>query len=262
MNSKEKEMEPYQFLAIAVEIGGVMLEHGAEVYRVETAIRYILSAYGVEKNNMEVFAIPSNIVVSVIDENDNAITRSKQIEKGETDLDKIDKLNSLCRYICQKKCSYEESKKLLTEIMAGKKYPLYVEMICYIIVGFSFTIFFNGNVRDALVGAVIACIIRILLWILDKLKSSEFFESILCSAFAATVALFSVKMGLADQSDKVIIGSLMTLVPGVAFTNCMRDLIVGDYLSGLMRMADAVLTATGVAIGVCTVISFLPRLFN
>jgi uncharacterized membrane protein YjjP (DUF1212 family) len=49
----------------------------------------------------------------------------------------------------------------------------------------------------------------------------------------------------------------MTLVPGITITNCMRDFIAGDLMTGLSRLAEAILTAAGIAIGVAVNLMFL-----
>lgn len=41
----------------------------------------------------------------------------------------------------------------------------------------------------------------------------------------------------------------MLLTPGIAFTMGIRDFVHGDYLSGTIRMIDAVLIAASIAIG-------------
>ena len=41
----------------------------------------------------------------------------------------------------------------------------------------------------------------------------------------------------------------MPLVPGVAFTNAIRDIANGDYLSGAVRMLDAMLVFVCIAVG-------------
>lgn len=46
-----------------------------------------------------------------------------------------------------------------------------------------------------------------------------------------------------------IIGTLMILTPGIAFTMGIRDFVQGDYLSGTIRMIDALLIAASIAIG-------------
>ncbi len=42
----------------------------------------------------------------------------------------------------------------------------------------------------------------------------------------------------------------MILTPGVAITNSLRDIMSGDYISGMARMLEALLTATFIAAGV------------
>ena len=49
--------------------------------------------------------------------------------------------------------------------------------------------------------------------------------------------------------DKIIIGLVMTLVPGVAITNSVRDVIAGDFIAGQTKMTEALLTATSIALG-------------
>ena len=52
------------------------------------------------------------------------------------------------------------------------------------------------------------------------------------------------------HSDKIIIGSIMLLVPGLALANAMRDFISSDTVTGISRATEAILVATGLAIGV------------
>lgn len=55
--------------------------------------------------------------------------------------------------------------------------------------------------------------------------------------------------------DKVVIGDIMPLVPGIALTTSIRDFFNGDYLSGAIHMIDAILTAFSIAVGVGAVIT-------
>lgn len=57
-------------------------------------------------------------------------------------------------------------------------------------------------------------------------------------------------LGLGDHLNFMIIGSMMPLVPGVAFTVAIRDAADGDYISGTVRMIDALLVFICIAIGV------------
>ena len=57
-------------------------------------------------------------------------------------------------------------------------------------------------------------------------------------------------IGLGIQFDRVIIGGIILLMPGVALVTAIRDLFNGDYLSGGIRLMDALLTGMCIAIGV------------
>ena len=46
-----------------------------------------------------------------------------------------------------------------------------------------------------------------------------------------------------------VIGTLMLLVPGILFTNALRDIIFGDTNSGINRVVEALLIAAAVALG-------------
>ncbi len=70
-----------------------------------------------------------------------------------------------------------------------------------------------------------------------------------------TIAITHVFHGM--STDNILTGALMTLVPGLALTNALRDLFVGDILSGMVRMCEAALTAFALGGGVGIVIKFL-----
>lgn len=57
-------------------------------------------------------------------------------------------------------------------------------------------------------------------------------------------------MGVGENLNFMMIGTIMPLVPGVAFTNSIRDVADGDYISGSVRMLDALLVFFCIAIGV------------
>ena len=62
--------------------------------------------------------------------------------------------------------------------------------------------------------------------------------------------------------DKLISGAIMPLVPGIAFTNAIRDIADSDILSGTVRMVDAVLVFVYIAVGAGTVLSIYNSLMG
>lgn len=86
-------------------------------------------------------------------------------------------------------------------------------------------------------------------------KTSKFITNIFGSALVTLVSLITFSIGLPVLYDKIIIGAIMPLVPGIALTTSIRDFFNGDYLSGAIHMIDAVLTAFCIAAGVGTVMT-------
>lgn len=66
---------------------------------------------------------------------------------------------------------------------------------------------------------------------------------------SALLAVGLTAAGLGQSADLITIGALMILVPGVALTNAVRDVMVGDMVSGLSKLAEAVLIGVAIALG-------------
>ncbi|WDU83434.1 threonine/serine exporter family protein [Caloramator sp. Dgby_cultured_2] len=58
---------------------------------------------------------------------------------------------------------------------------------------------------------------------------------------AAILTLIFKNLINAVNLDKVIIGSIMILVPGIAMTNAIKDALYGDLISSFARFGEALL---------------------
>jgi uncharacterized membrane protein YjjP (DUF1212 family) len=90
---------------------------------------------------------------------------------------------------------------------------------------------------------------------MSKVRFNEFFTYILGGVIAALLSLLAVDLGLALHADKVIIGSIMILVPGIAIVNGIRDMIMGDLVAGISRIVEAFFIAVAIAAGSGIVLS-------
>ena len=53
--------------------------------------------------------------------------------------------------------------------------------------------------------------------------------------------------------DYIIIGNIMLLIPGIALVTSLRDMIVGDTISGLLGALEALIRALAIAAG-CAIV--------
>ncbi len=240
-------MTSEQLLSCALDIGEGMLTSGAEVGRVETAIRYICNAYGCLR--ADVFTITSSIVVSITDQAGQHSTQTRRITATRTDLTRLHKLNSLSREICQTKPEYAFICEQLQKIQSEKTYPLWLEALGSALVGFSFAIFFGGDWLDGVVAGVLGLGLRFLTWLLQKGALNQIFVNVVASFMLSLSAICLVRLGIGHDANKIIIGNIMLLIPGIALTNSLRDMISGDIMTGLLRFLDAVLVAAAIAAG-------------
>lgn len=240
-------MTQEQLLSCALDIGEQMLISGAEVGRVESAIRYICTAYGCRRT--DVFTITSSIVVSVEDDCGCHGTQTRRVTGTRTDLTRLHRLNDLSREICEQTPDFDYVQKKLKDICAQPPYPLWVECLGSAVIGFSFAIFFGGSLMDGLVACALAFFLRCAIWALQKAAMNQIFINTAASFLLSLAAIVLVRNRIGQDVNKIIIGNIMLLIPGIALTNSLRDMISGDIMTGMLRFFDAVLVAAAIAAG-------------
>lgn len=240
-------MHPEQLLTCALDIGEQMLLSGAEIGRVEDSIRLICSAYGCLRT--DVFTITSSIVVSIEDSQRKFYTQSRRITGGKTDLTKLDRLNTLSRRICKETPGWDFVQERLAQIIAAPAYPTWLEVFASAMIAGAFAIFFGGTLADGCVSAVLGAVLRLLTGMLQRAKMNQILINVVATFLVSASAILAVRSGMGTDANEIIIGNIMLLIPGIALTNSLRDMISGDIISGLLRFLDAILVAAAIAAG-------------
>lgn len=236
-----------QLLSRILDIGEQMLISGAEISRVEDSISRMCIAYQVKR--VDVLTITSVVQVSVHLENGEVFTQSRRIRAYATNLNKLDKLNKLSRNICSSLPDLVYIDKELEEINKEQPYSQYAHYLIYALVAGSFTIFFGGNMADGLASAMIGMLLKFLVNAAQKMDKNLLMINIFCSFAVGAVAIFAVQWGFGNNLEKILIGNIMLMIPGLALTTSIRDMISGDTISGLLRFSEAILLATSIALG-------------
>lgn len=240
-------MDFNQVLSCALNIGEHMLVSGAEVYRVEDCIRRICFAYGAV--HVDVFTITSSIVVTMEPPGAQRLTQTRRIERYSTNLDRVHRLNQLSREMCRDRIEYDEFKRRFREIMARKSYPHWVELLSYILIAAAFTVFFGGTWRDALISGFIGAVLKETVFLVGAVRFNHVLSNLIASFVLSLLAYLAVRLRLADMVDMIVIGNIMLLIPGVALTNSLRDMISGDTMAGILRFIEACILALAIAGG-------------
>lgn len=245
-------MEVKQVLNVVTEVSCQMLKYGGEVYRAEESVRYICHYYGIEQ--VDVFAISTNIMVTIT-HGDECITKTRRIPYNQVDLTKVDMLNDLSRHICANRPEYADIQKRLAEIEAIAPYRPMQKALAVALISFAFAMIFGGTIWEGLVSCTIGLVVSVAQMLWKKWEFNKFLQITMSSFLMTALSFFAMNVSGGElHAQPILAGGLMVLVPGLALTNCMRDMMANDFVAGLTKFAEATMTALATALGVALVI--------
>ena len=165
----------------------------------------------------------------------------------------LEQLNALSRRICAEKPPVEEFQQQLSTILAQPGEPR-LHLAGSVLGAASFAVFFGGSLWDGvLAGGVAVFICWMERWLAPFCLNGVAFQFI-ASFLSGMAALLCCRVCPLLHADMVLIGVIMLLVPGIPFTNAIRDILLGDIISGSLRLVEAVLLAAMLALGMMAAI--------
>ncbi|CDQ38339.1 threonine/serine exporter family protein [Virgibacillus salexigens] len=232
--------------------GKIMLQSGAETYRVEDTMNRIAASYGLKK--AESYATPTGIQFST----EGEATYFRRISNRSTDLHKIAEVNHISRQISAQTIEPKEALLHLKGIQhASESFPYWIQMIAAAFVSGSFTIMFGGAWPDFLPSFFAGGIgFFAMIWF-EKVVEIRFIAEFFASFMIAIASGIAIHIGFGIQMDKIIIGAVMPLVPGLHITNAVRDLMAGHLVAGVSKGVEAILTAFAIGAGVAVVFAII-----
>lgn len=235
-------------LSSAMDIGQYMIKYGSEVHRVEDTVTRICRAYGAAR--VEIWAIDSLITASVYMPNGDSSTQTRRISSSSNHLARLEALNSLSREICSAEItpSPAEVDGRVAEIRRLRPIHPILRCMCGALGAGAFAIFFGGRLLDGISAAVIGALMTALIH-LDFINGNAMMRTFILSFFNGLLASLFHAVGFGYNLDKIAIGTIMLVIPGMAFSNSLRDIMYGDTASGTMGFSKALVCALMVVLG-------------
>ncbi|MDX6154446.1 threonine/serine exporter family protein [Marinococcus sp. PL1-022] len=242
-------------MAMCLHAGQLMLRYGSETFRIEDTMRRMGQAAGMEQVNT--FVTTTAIFLSFkspVDQRDHI--QMLRIEERYQDLSKVTSVNQLSREYVSGLLTSREVKKQLKEIEeAPMNYPVWFIYLASGIGGGAFSYLIGSSFMDMLPAALGGLVTAVALVRYQMRLKVKFFSEFLASFTGALVAMLMVQMGLVMNTNQVIIGTIIPLVPGVPLTNAVRDLMSGDLVAGVARGAEAAVSSMSIAGGVAVALT-------
>ena len=102
---------------------------------------------------------------------------------------------------------------------------------------------------DGLASLIAALLLRIVQRMGQRIRVNIILLNTLCAAVVGFVVMLLVALGIGTQIDKIVIGNVMLLIPGLQLTSSLRDIINGDIITGLLGIVESILKAVAIALG-------------
>ncbi len=235
--------EQNRIMELAYEAGAILLENGAEISRVDETMRRIAGHYGVDDEN---FFVLSNGIMATA----KGFARTKFIPIKGASLDKVVAVNQLSREVSEGKCDLEQLESRLKSIRAMRPKPAWEQIAASAFGSAAFCIIFGGGFADCIAAFVAGLVLWVYMLFVGYRHLSRIAGAITGGLLATLLCGVMFRLGLGTHLSNMIIGAIIPLIPGVPFTNGIRDLAHEDYIAGVTRLLDALLTFFCISMGV------------
>lgn len=246
MSLGEESLNREQTLHLALALGKALLKNGAETSRVEDTIARFCHTHGY--HDINVFVTPTVIILG--DETSDGSTIICRIRSRSTNLSVISEVNDFSYNVSTWPMSYKKTLEYLDGLLhKAQPYGKWRVCLASALSSAAFSAMLGGNTHDFIAAFITGGLSMVLLKQLGGYRPSAFWENALSGAAIGALAIICCEIDADCTRTNIIVGALMPFLPGVAFTNGLRDYMAGDLMSGNSRIAEAMLFATSIAIG-------------
>ena len=232
--------------------GRIMMQSGAETYRVEdTMLRMARSQNMLDAQS---YVTPTGIIFSL---GKTQPTRITSISTRVTDLHRISLVNSVSRKLTSKIITLEQAYDELKKIEKTNFFlPMWIQILAASVGSASLMIMFKGVWNDIPIAMIAGGTAHFIVSFVHEKTKVKFFSEFIAALTVDLIATFAVQYNFGQDIDRIIIGSIMPLVPGLVITNAVRDLMAGHFTAGVAKGIEALLTAFAIGSGVALALSF------
>ena len=228
--------------------GRIIMENGGETYRAEETITRMGGGFGLQ--DVESFAVPSGLFISYRGVDGNPVTSVKRVRRLHRNLSRVDEANQVSRmvYAGEMDCAQALERLRGIEAMPGSFRGFWSIPAAFLCAG-GFAALFGAGWLSIVLAGLVALLVQSVELLLGRFRSHGLAASLLGGLLTTLLpALLSLAVP-SVETELVIAGAVMPLVPGLAMTNAVQDTMRGDMVSGLSHGVQAVLTAFLIAGG-------------
>ncbi len=251
LNSKSEDLD------VVIAAGKILMESGAEIYRIEDTMKHMADSLKIE--NFNAYVVNRGIIASGTNCKGDNEARVTAVPETTIQLDKIEAVNALSREVsCQPDASAKYIAQRLQNICEIQSPRLWSTLLAYFIGAGCFSYAIGSSIVDSLCSAIVGFMMGLILNWAGKYIKATVLLTILGSSIVTAAANLLFLLGIGEQRGLIILGALMLLVPGAVFTNAVREFSQNNHSTGLTLMMSALLNCLSISCGVALTTEILP----
>ena len=236
---RETEIETKNEMDAVLQAGRVLMESGAEIYRIEDTMGHMAKSLGIR--DFSTYVVNRGVMISGLNRSGLKESRVLATSAPSIHLGKLEEVNRLSRELAEQPNQPVSSifQKLKTIEQKTFYRPLEDIIACVIGAG-SFSLALGSSWIDGTAAAISGLFVWIGMQLFSRFIHPSFLQIILSSAIAALSANVLYYLGIGQHRSVIILGTLMILIPGAYFVNAIREFTQNNYYSGLALMLSGV----------------------
>jgi uncharacterized membrane protein YjjP (DUF1212 family) len=230
----------------------VAIECGCSSNRVELLITRLGEAWGF---SVDAAALPTAVFLSVRGRGQQ-IHELVRLNKWGIDLNKLALLNDLVDQVEKREMALDEA---VVKLNAVDKQPPPYPLVLTIIAGGGSSLALvaasGGKNNELLAAFILGIVCQISLGLFaegNRKYLGDFFTAMMVAGCAAALAVVWPTVNM----PRLIIGGLISIVPGLVFVNALHEVAQKNLVSGAARLLEAIVCAITLTFGVAAVLGF------
>lgn len=229
-------------------LGRSLHSFGAAAQHIETAMQVIAKKLC---NGGQFFVTPTAVFCSIKRPDGSYDARMLRVSPQSIDLGKLSLVDELTDKMLLGKIPLKETLEQLEMLSERKRsYEKFLYLPAFIFASSSFCLLFSGTIKDIISTAAIGLIVYFLIHLFSKFSNfSNALEFIIAFSTTIIAGLFTLVEPTLNL-DKIILASLIILIPGLSFTIALTELSTKNLMAGTARLMGSVMELLKIAFGV------------
>ena len=241
-----------KLLLCAKYLAQAIVENGGEIYRAEEAVHRINNE--ASDLNVDAFALPTGVFITVTCPDGQTFSSVCRFKMFRTDLNALDKANSIARKLASGSVSADEAVCELEKLIKPSAKRTLASSLIPAFAAACISILFGGGMFEFAVSCIGAFLAMFISGFFDGEDMYNFISSLIVGAVSAVVGVIFVVLFGTGSLDIIIAASIFPLLPGMMLVNAIRDSVHGDLISGVAKLGDVFVVVLALAAGTGTII--------